>query len=118
VRGGVRPFRGSGADARRYVESDRSTADDYYLSTDAVFAAWTLTDATGATVAAAELEPEAYADWVDWTHPVTGESMGTPRVASADRTHRVHTLPARLQSKSQLTATGIPLAPHFGISAE
>jgi hypothetical protein len=31
MQGGVRPFRGTGVDARRYVEADRSTADDYYL---------------------------------------------------------------------------------------
>ena len=31
MKGGVILFRGSGADARRYLESDRSRADDYYL---------------------------------------------------------------------------------------
>ena len=34
MRGGVIPFRGSGADALRYVESDRSRADDYYLGAE------------------------------------------------------------------------------------
>ena len=31
MKGGVILFRGSGADARRYLESDRSRADEYYL---------------------------------------------------------------------------------------
>ena len=32
--GGVIPFRGTGADALRYVEADRSRADDYYLGAE------------------------------------------------------------------------------------
>jgi hypothetical protein len=32
-------FRDSGAAARRYIEAGRSVADDYYLGTDAPFAA-------------------------------------------------------------------------------
>lgn len=35
MQGGVIPFRGTGADALRYVESDRSRADDYYLGAKA-----------------------------------------------------------------------------------
>ena len=31
MKGGVILFRGTGADARRYLESDRSRADEYYL---------------------------------------------------------------------------------------
>ncbi len=31
MKGGVILFRGTGAAARRYLESDRSTADEYYL---------------------------------------------------------------------------------------
>jgi hypothetical protein len=38
MQGGVIPFRGAGADALRYVESDRSRADDYYLGADATVA--------------------------------------------------------------------------------
>jgi len=79
MQGGVRPFRGTGSDARRYVEADRSTADDYYLDGDAVFAAWTLSGADGTVRATASLAPEQYAAWVDWTHPLTGERMGVPR---------------------------------------
>ena len=81
MQGGVRPFRGTGADARRYVEADRSTADDYYLDRDAALAAWTLSGPDGTMQATADLAPEAYAAWVDWTHPLTEQRMGTPRKA-------------------------------------
>jgi hypothetical protein len=67
------------------VESDRSTADDYYLSERDALASWTLSDAHGEVMAAVDLEPEAYAAWVDWTHPVTGGRMGVPRLPGADR---------------------------------
>jgi hypothetical protein len=34
MKGGVILFRGNGAAARRYVEADRSGADEYYLGAD------------------------------------------------------------------------------------
>ena len=34
MKGGVILFRGSGVAARRYVEADRSRADEYYLGAD------------------------------------------------------------------------------------
>ncbi|MGO3234269.1 MAG: MobF family relaxase, partial [Microbacterium sp.] len=80
MHGGVILFRGTGADARRYVEADRSRADDYYLDADASVAAFTALDGAGNVIAALGLDPEAYAGWVDWVNPVTGESMGTPRL--------------------------------------
>ena len=80
MHGGVILFRGTGADARRYVEADRSRADDYYLGADASVAAFTALDNVGNVTAALGLDPEAYAAWVDWVNPVTGESMGTPRL--------------------------------------
>lgn len=80
MHGGVILFRGTGADARRYVDADRSRADDYYLGADASVAAFTALDSAGNVTAALELDPEAYAAWVDWVNPVTGESMGTPRL--------------------------------------
>ena len=36
MKGGVILFRGNGAAARRYVEADRSRADEYYLVSSAV----------------------------------------------------------------------------------
>ncbi|PCC35859.1 TrwC relaxase [Brachybacterium sp. JB7] len=85
MHGGVILFRGTGADARRYVEADRSRADDYYLGADASVAEFTALDGDGNTTATLGLDPEAYAAWVDWVNPVTGESMGKPRLPGAGR---------------------------------
>lgn len=81
VKGGVILFRGTGMAARRYLESDRSTADDYYLESGAAFAEFAVTDAQGVVVDERVLEPEQYAAWVDWVDPVTVTSMGVPRAA-------------------------------------
>lgn len=85
MRGGVIPFRGSGADALRYVESYRSRADDYYLGAETAVAQFAQLDGDGAVTAELNLDPDAYAGWVDWVNPVTGESMGKPRRAGSDR---------------------------------
>lgn len=85
MKGGVTLFRGTGVDARRYVESDRAHADDYYLRNDAVIAQFVQLDSHGDITVAAALDPKAYAGWVDWEHPVTGEQMGIPRQAGNGR---------------------------------
>lgn len=85
MHGGVILFRGTGADARRYVEADRSRADDYYLGADTSVAQFTVLDGAGNVTAALGLEPEAYAGWVDWMNPLTGESMGKPRMPGEGR---------------------------------
>ena len=85
MRGGVILFRGTGADARRYVEADRSRADDYYLGAETSVAEFTALDGAGNVTATLGLEPEVYAGWVDWTNPVTGESMGKPRLPGEGR---------------------------------
>ena len=85
MRGGVIPFRGTGADALRYVEADRSRADDYYLSAETTVAQFAALDSSGAVTAELSLDPEAYAGWVDWANPLTGEQMGKPRRAGSDR---------------------------------
>lgn len=85
MHGGVILFRGAGADARRYVEADRSRADDYYLGSDATVAAFTAVDGDGTVTAKLGLDPEAYAGWVDWVNPLTGESMGRPRLPGEGR---------------------------------
>ncbi len=79
VKGGVILFRGSGVAARRYVEADRSGADEYYLGADDAVAEYTVLDRTGEVIAARSLAAEEYEAWVDWINPVTGEQMGTPR---------------------------------------
>jgi len=85
MRGGVLPFRGTGADALRYVEADRSRADDYYLGAEATVAQFVALDGSGAVTAELSLDPAAYAAWVDWMNPLTGEQMGRPRRAGSDR---------------------------------
>ena len=84
MHGGVVLFRGAGADALRYVESDRSRADDYYLS-DASGITYTTLDASGEATCRRALSSEEYAGWVDWINPDTGEPMGKPRAPGSDR---------------------------------
>ncbi|MGX1932293.1 MobF family relaxase [Microbacterium resistens] len=81
MKGGVILFRGIGAAARRYLESDRSTADEYYLEGGTALAEFTVTDPAGEVIEARTLDPVQYAEWVDWTDPVNGTSMGSPRGA-------------------------------------
>ncbi|MGO1507720.1 MAG: MobF family relaxase, partial [Microbacteriaceae bacterium] len=85
MHGGVILFRGTGADARRYVEADRSRADDYYLAAGTSVAEFTVLDGNGNVTAALGLAPEAYAGWVDWINPLTEESMGRPRLPGEGR---------------------------------
>lgn len=85
VKGGVTLFRGTGAAACRYLKSDRSTADDYYLEGGTALAEFAVTNASGEVVAERSLSPEEYAAWVDWIDPVTGTSMGTPRLPGDGR---------------------------------
>ncbi|ROR95915.1 conjugative relaxase-like TrwC/TraI family protein [Salana multivorans] len=81
MKGGVILFRGNGAAARRYVEADRSRADDYYLGADDTVAEYAVLDARGEVTAARSLSAVEYEGWVDWINPESGESMGTPRQA-------------------------------------
>lgn len=85
MHGGVIPFRGAGADALRYVEADRSRADDYYLGAETTVAQFAALDSDGEVIAELGLDPAAYAGWVDWMNPLTGERMGKPRRAGSDR---------------------------------
>lgn len=78
-------FRGGGADARRYLESDRSRADDYYLEGGTALAEFSAVNGAGEAIGEVGLTPDEYASWVNWTNPLTGESMGTPRQAGNGR---------------------------------
>ncbi|WP_300344008.1 MobF family relaxase [Nesterenkonia sp.] len=84
MQGGVILLRGTGADALRYVEADRSRADDYYLS-DSTGVQYAVLDASGEAVSSRVLTADEYAGWVDWINPDTGEQMGRPRLAGLDR---------------------------------
>ena len=85
MKGGVTLFRGAGAAARRYLESDRATADEYYLEAGTALAEFSITDARGEVVDARTLDADAYAEWVDWIDPTTGASMGAPREAGGGK---------------------------------
>lgn len=85
MRGGVILFRGSGADARRYLESDRSRADEYYFEGGTALAEFSAVDGEGRAVGEVGLTPHEYGQWVDWVNPLTGESMGTPRLPGKGR---------------------------------
>ncbi|MGO3234289.1 MAG: MobF family relaxase [Microbacterium sp.] len=85
MKGGVTLFRGAGVAARRYLESDGATADEYYLEAGTALANFTITDARGEVIEARALDADAYAAWVDWTDPTTAISMGTPREAGGGK---------------------------------
>src|SRR3546814_18035985 len=85
MKGGVILFRGSGADARRYLESDRSRADDYYLEGGTALAEFAVVDASGRVIGEGALTADEYAQWVDWINPLTSESMGKPRPPGVGR---------------------------------
>lgn len=72
-------YRGPGAAARAYLESDNSHADEYYLENGDAVAQWTALDSTGSVRAESQLDGETYQAWVDWRDPVTGEQRGVPR---------------------------------------
>ena len=82
MKGGVILFRGTGGAARRYLESDRSTADEYYLGAGTALAEFAVLDRDGNVTADGVFTPEQYADWVDWRNPFTGATRGTPRLPS------------------------------------
>ena len=85
MKGGVILFRGTGADAMRYLESDRARADEYYLETGTALAEFTAVDAEGRVIGEVALSADEYRQWVDWTNPLTGESMGKPRLPGEGR---------------------------------
>ncbi|TFD79414.1 MobF family relaxase [Cryobacterium fucosi] len=85
MKGGVILFRGSGADARRYLESDRSRADEYDLDGGTALAEFSVVDGDGEMIGEGALTPGEYAQWVDWINPLTTESMGKPRLSGGGR---------------------------------
>jgi hypothetical protein len=82
MKGGVILFRGTGTAARRYLESDRSTSDEYYMEGGTALAELAVSGHDGEVIDTRTLDPEGYAAWVDWIDPITGTTMGTPRAAS------------------------------------
>lgn len=85
MRGGVILFRGTGTAARRYLESDRSRADEYYLEAGVAQAELAVVDGTGSVIGEGALTPAQHAGWVDWIDPLTREPMGLARQAGVAR---------------------------------
>lgn len=79
MRGGLVFFRGAGAAARAYLESDHSHADEYYLADAGAVAEWKAWDGTGQERGRAALDGTGYQAWVDWLDPDTGAQRGIPR---------------------------------------
>ena len=62
----------------RYLEADRSRADEYYLEAGVAQAQLSVIDGSGRLLDESALTPIRYAGWVDWVDPISGESMGAP----------------------------------------
>lgn len=82
VHGGITFFRGTGASAQAYVESDHYRADEYYLADGDGVAERFVYGPAGLLVASDVLESEQYRQWVDWIDPQTGEVRGKPKGAA------------------------------------
>jgi hypothetical protein len=77
MKGGVILFRGTGADALRYLESDRARAMSItWRRAPRWPSSRRLTE--GRVVGEVALSADEYRQWVDWINPLTGESMGKP----------------------------------------
>jgi hypothetical protein len=53
---------------------------EYYLEGGVSLAEFDVVDGNGIVMGEGALTPDECASWVDWTNPLTGESMGTPRL--------------------------------------
>lgn len=79
VHGGVTFFRGTGASATAYLESDHHRADEYYLEEDGQLAERFVYGPSGSLDATDSLDAAKYKLWVDWVDPDTGEVRGKPK---------------------------------------
>src|ERR1022692_1328244 len=79
MRGGMKPYRGTAAGARQYVEADRCRADDYYLAEGTGIAQRLTVDRDGHVVQLAGMDGERYEAWVAGTDPDTGQPRGRLR---------------------------------------
>lgn len=79
MQGGVTFFRGTGASATAYLESDHHRADEYYLEEEGQLAERFVYGPEGSLEARDTLDAEHYKSWVDWADPETGEVRGKPK---------------------------------------
>ena len=78
MHGGMKTFRDSPADARHYVEADRSRADDYYLAEETGIADRYVASKAGVRQLA-PLTGDGYEAWVAGVDPDTGQPKGRLR---------------------------------------
>lgn len=79
VHGGVTFFRGTGASATAYLESDHHRADEYYLEEEGQLAERFIYGPEGSLAAVDSLNSEQYKNWVNWVDPDTGDVRGKPK---------------------------------------
>lgn len=79
MRGGVRLFRCSAAEARRYVDAKYARGIKACRGATECRTEYVEFDGTGAVTARRVLSADEYQWWVDWVNPITKEDMGTPR---------------------------------------
>lgn len=79
MQGGVTFFRGTGASATAYLESDHHRADEYYLEEEGQLAERFIYGPEGSLEAVDSLDADHYKQWVDWVDPDTGEVRGKPK---------------------------------------
>jgi exodeoxyribonuclease V alpha subunit len=86
MHGGMSVYRGAPAAARRYLEADRSRADDYYLTEGTGIADRYVASPTEGVGRAGVLSGDAYEAWVAGYDPATGTPKG--RLRSDDQAVR------------------------------
>ena len=79
MRGGMKTYRGSPAEARQYVEADRGRADDYYLAEGTGVAERYAAAPDSGVNRLAPLTGEGYEAWVAGVDPDTGAPKGRLR---------------------------------------
>lgn len=85
MRGGVNLFRPPGNVARLFVEVGHSRSERSCLGDADAVAEFAALNGAGEVVAERALTADEYEAWVDWLDPLTGQTMGRPKLAGAVR---------------------------------
>lgn len=85
MQGGVNLFRPPGVVARLFVEAGHSRSGRSCLGDADAVAEFAALNGAGEVVAEHALTADEYEAWVDWIDPLTGQTMGRPKLAGAVR---------------------------------
>ena len=85
MRGGVNLFRPPGVVARLFVEAGHSRSGRSCLGEADAVAEFAALNGAGDVVAERALTADEYEAWVGWFAPQTGQRMGSPKRAGAER---------------------------------